>query len=362
MINLLSKFKKKKVLITGHTGFKGSWLTLWMIHLGAKVIGVSNNIPKNPSNFRVNKIQNKIIHKIEDVRNMKNLLKIINKHKPDFIFHLAAQSLVKESYKKTKYTFETNAVGTLNLLEALRRSNLKKICSVVLITSDKSYKNLELNRGYKENDVLGGHDPYSASKACAEIIIKSYYESFFSKRRNIKISVARAGNVIGGGDWSKDRIVPDSIKSIIAKKNLLIRFPESTRPWQYVLEPLFGYMVLALKQKEAKKINGEAFNFGPNIKNSIEVIDLIMKIKRNLKNLNWKIVKSKKNIYESKLLKLNSSKAKSFLNWRCILGTDQTIKMVVDWYKTFLNQKKTDMYKFSISQIIEYENLLKQRK
>ena len=362
MTNPLSDFKGKKVLITGHTGFKGSWLTLWMIYLGAKVIGISNSSFANSSVFKKKKIKKKIIHKINDVRNLKNLTTIINRNKPDFIFHLAAQSLVKESYRKTKYTFETNALGTLNILEALKKYNSKKLCSVVLITSDKSYRNLELDRGYKEEDILGGNDPYSASKACAEIIIKSYFKSFLENKNNIKISVARAGNVIGGGDWSKDRLIPDCIKSIILKKKLLIRFPKSTRPWQYVLEPLFGYMMLALKQKKILNLNGEAFNFGPNNKNSVSVIKLIKMIKKYFKNLKWKIVKSKKYIYESKLLKLNSLKAKRLLNWKCILTTEQTIKMVIDWYAAYLNKNKLDLYDFSMNQIIEYERLIKSKK
>ena len=217
---MLSKFKNKKVIITGHTGFKGSWLSIWLTYLGAKVVGVSNEIVTTPSNFKINKIRNKINHNFMDIRDVNKLTKLIIKNKPDYIFHLAAQSLVKKSYINSKFTFETNAFGTLNLLEALRAYNPKKKCSVVLVTSDKSYRNLELKRGYRENDILGGYDPYSASKACAELIIQCYLKSFLNNNKYLKISVARAGNVIGGGDWSKDRLIPDCVKSIIQKKKV----------------------------------------------------------------------------------------------------------------------------------------------
>ncbi len=362
MISLLSKFKGKKVLITGHTGFKGSWLSMWLNHLGAKIIGVSNNIPTKPSNFKTNKLNNKVKHIIVDIKYKKKLSKIIKKNKPDFIFHLAAQSLVKESYQNPKHTFETNSFGTLNLLEALKEYDYKKLCSVVIITSDKSYKNLELSRGYKENDVLGGHDPYSASKACAELIIQCYLNSFLYKKKNLRISIARAGNVIGGGDWSKDRLIPDCIRSIYSRKKLLIRFPNSTRPWQYVLEPLYGYMLLAIKQKKNIKLNGQVFNFGPNNRNSITVIEMINKIKKRWNIFDWKIVKLKKDVYESKLLKLNSNKALKFLGWRCFFNANQTINMVIDWYKFYLDHKKINMYSYSISQIREFENFIKKVK
>jgi len=362
MTELLSTFKNKKVLITGHTGFKGSWLSLWLIHLGAKVIGISNNIPTEPSNFKINKLKDKVKHHTCDIRNEKKLSKIINKNKPDFIFHLAAQSLVKESYLNPKYTFETNSLGTLNLLESLKKYDSKKICSVVIVTSDKSYKNLELKRGYKEEDILGGYDPYSASKACAELIIQSYFKSFLLKNKKIKISVARAGNVIGGGDWSKNRLIPDCIRSINSKKKLLIRFPKSTRPWQYVLEPLYGYMLLAIKQKKNSKLNGQVFNFGPNNRNSVTVIELVKKIKSQWKSLNWKIVKFKKGAYESKLLKLNSNKAFKFLNWKCFFNADQTINVVINWYKFYLDNKKVNMYNYSINQIKQFENFIRKSK
>ena len=362
MIKNLSLFKNKTVIITGHTGFKGSWLSIWLNHLGAKVIGVSNNVPTKPSNFILNNLKRRIKDVKGDIRDEKKLFSLFKKYKPDYIFHLAAQSLVKKSYFHSRYTFETNSIGTLNILEALKKYNSRKICSVVILTSDKSYRNLELERGYKENDVLGGYDPYSASKACAELIIQCYLKSFFEKKEKIKISVARAGNVIGGGDWSENRIVPDCIRSIIYKKNLILRFPNSTRPWQHVLEAIYGYMILALKQKKNKKISSNVFNFGPNNKTSTKVIDLIKKIKKQWGSLNWRIIKSNKVLYESKLLKLNSGKAYKILKWKCFMNVDETINMVVNWYKFYLSNQKKDMYNFSVKQIKEFEDLINSKK
>ena len=359
MISLLKNFNGKKVIITGHTGFKGSWLTLWLIHLGAKVTGISDRTPTNPSNFEANQLKKKINHFKFDIRNKKKFLFIINKIKPDYIFHLAAQSLVKKSYKNPVETFETNTFGTLNLLETLKKVKFKKKCSVVIITSDKSYKNLEIKRGYKENDRLGGYDPYSASKACAELIIQSYINSFLKDNKRLFISIARAGNVIGGGDWSADRLIPDCIRSIQKKRKLKVRFAKSTRPWQHVLEAIFGYMILAIKQKNDNKINGNAFNFGPNNKSSLSVIGLVKEFKKKWPILNWQIVKSKKKIFESGLLKLNSDKALRILNWKCLMNANQTIILLVNWYKFFFEKKrKTSMYDYSINQIKFYEKLI----
>ena len=359
MISLLKNFNGKKVIITGHTGFKGSWLTLWLIHLGAKVTGISDRTPTNPSNYEANPLKKKINHFKFDIRNKKKFLFIINKIKPDYIFHLAAQSLVKKSYKNPVETFETNTFGTLNLLESLKKVKFKKKCSVVIITSDKSYKNLEIKRGYKENDRLGGYDPYSASKACAELIIQSYINSFLKDNKRLFISIARAGNVIGGGDWSADRLIPDCIRSIQKKRKLKVRFAKSTRPWQHVLEAIFGYMILAIKQKNDNKINGNAFNFGPNNKNSLSVIGLVKEFKKKWPILNWQIVKSKKKIFESGLLKLNSDKALRILNWKCLMNANQTIILLVNWYKFFFEKKrKTSMYDYSINQIKFYEKLI----
>lgn len=354
-------FKNKKVIVTGHTGFKGSWLSLWLKILGAKVIGLSLNIPTSPSHFKAIELKNKIIHNKIDIRNLALLKKAFTKHQPDFVFHLAAQSLVKKSYSQPHYTWETNALGTLNILESLRV--LKKKCVVILITSDKSYKNLEIKRGYVEDDILGGKDPYSASKASAEIAIQSYISSFFPlKKTKVFIAIARAGNVIGGGDWSENRVIPDCVKSWSKNKKVLIRNPKSTRPWQHVLEAVAGYLLLSQKLMMNKKIHGEAFNFGPNNSKNYNVISLVKIMKKHWKKISWKTMKKRKikGFYESNLLKLNSNKAKKILKWKCILSFNETVNMIAEWYINFY-YKKNKNYKISFQQIKKYEKLLKIR-
>ena len=272
-------FKHKNVIVTGHTGFKGSWLSFWLNNLGAKVIGISNEIPTNPSNFKAIRLNKDIKSLFLDIRDLNKIKKIIKFYKPDYIFHLAAQPLVRKSYNEPLKTFSTNAIGTLNVLESLKV--IKKKCTVILITSDKSYKNLELKRGYRENDILGGVDPYSASKASAEIIIQSYFHSYFKKNKKISIGVARAGNVIGGGDWSEDRLVPDCVRSWARKKRVVLRNPFSTRPWQHVLEAVGGYLMFAKKLNSNQRLNGEVFNFGPfngQTYNVLQVMNMMKKI------------------------------------------------------------------------------------
>ena len=344
-------FKNKTVIVTGHTGFKGSWLTLVLIYLGARVVGISNNIPTKPAFFQILKLNKKIKDLRADVRDLKEIKRIFKRHKPDYIFHLAAQSLVKESFKDPVYTFTTNFIGTLNILESLKE--LKKECVSVIITSDKSYKNFEIDRGYKESDILGGEDPYSASKGSAELVIQSYCKSFFKGDKK-KIAIARAGNVIGGGDWSKHRLVPDCMKSWSKKKKVILRNPNSTRPWQHVLEAVFGYLTLAVKLRKNSKIHGEAFNFGPNNKDNKSVLNVVKEMKNSWKAVSWNIKKIKKAEYESKLLKLNSNKAKLKLNWVTNLNFKETIKMTTDWYKNFY-EKKENNFEFSIKQIFYYQ-------
>ena len=293
---MISLFKNKTVLVTGHTGFKGSWLTSWLVLLGAKVIGLSIDIPTNPSFFKATGLKYKIKHKKVDIRNLKILKENFKKYKPDYVFHLAAQALVKKSYLNPIYTWTSNTIGTLNVLESLRHVNKK--CIAVFITSDKSYKNLEIKRGYKENDMLGGKDPYSASKASAELVIQSYVSSFFPlKKTKVLIGIARAGNVIGGGDWSENRLIPDCVKAWSKNKKVLIRNPNSTRPWQHVLEAIWGYLLLAAKLKKNKKFHGQAFNFGPNYNANHNVISLVKLIKKHWENTSWIVVKKKKKIF-----------------------------------------------------------------
>tara|TARA_Y100001970_G_scaffold173242_1_gene211680 strand:- start:6470 stop:7543 length:1074 start_codon:yes stop_codon:yes gene_type:complete len=352
MINFRKNFENKKVLITGHTGFKGSWLCLWLFILGAKIIGISKDIPTKPSHFSSLKLNRKVKSIKLDLNNFKQLSKVIKKHKPDFIFHLAAQAIVSKSYIYPKDTWKSNTFGTLNILESLKL--LKKKVNVVLITSDKVYKNLEIKKGYKEHDIIGGEDPYSASKGATEILINSYIKSFFKKGKNISIAIARAGNVIGGGDWSEDRLVPDCIRASSKKRKVIIRNPKSTRPWQHVLESVRGYMMLAIELKKNKNLHGEAFNFGPSSKFEKNVITLVKEMKKNWKLINWEIKKNTK-YNESNLLKLNSKKAKKLLKWECLLSFKETVKIVTLWYKNYYI-KKNDIFLFSKQQINNYQN------
>ncbi len=359
-MSFFNLFKNKTVLVTGHTGFKGSWLTSWLVLLGAKVIGLSIDIPTTPSHFEAAKLQDKINHKRMDIRNLELLKKTFKKYQPNYVFHLAAQALVKKSYSDPIYTWETNTIGTLNVLESLRE--IKKKCIAVLITSDKSYKNIEIKRGYNEDDILGGKDPYSASKASAELTIQSYIGSFFpSKKTKVLIGIARAGNVIGGGDWSENRLIPDCVKSWSKNKKVLIRNPKSIRPWQHVLESASGYLILAASLKKNKKLHGEAFNFGPGNTKNYDVMFLVKYMRKYWKKVSWKIgKKNKKSFFESNILKLNCNKAKSILQWKCILSFNETVNMTVNWYKNYYSEPKK-IYETSLNQIKEYERLLKTR-
>ena len=347
--NLVKIFRNKKVLITGHTGFKGSWLSLWLNISGAKVYGVSNNYKSTETNIKNFKLKKNVKNFNIDIRNFVKLNKIITKIKPDFIFHFAAQSLVGNSFKNPVYNFETNFNGTLNLLEVLRLSKFK--CISVIITSDKSYKNLEIKRGYTENDILGGDDPYSASKASAEFVINSYFKSFLKNKKNLRIAICRAGNVIGGGDWSNDRLIPDIMRSIFNNKKVKLRNQSSTRPWQHVLDVLNGYLILASKLKKNNTLNGQSFNFGPPIKSNYTVLAIVREMKKNWNLLEW--VFSNRTYHESTLLKLNSSKSLKYLNWKNKLDFKELIRLVTDWYKCFYENK--NVYDFSIKQIRNFE-------
>ncbi len=249
--SLFQNFKGKRVLITGHTGFKGAWLTFLMLILGAKVMGISHGKKTNPSLFKILQIEKKILHNNIDISNLPKLEKKIKRFKPNFIFHLAAEAIVSRAYLNPLKTWKTNTLGTINILQIL--SSVKFNVIAVFITSDKVYKNLEINRGYHENDTLGDYDPYSASKASADLAIQSFYKSYFSKKKNVKIAIARAGNVIGGGDWSMNRIIPDCVSKWSQKKILKIRNPNSTRPWQHVFDVLMGYIILAINLKKKRK-------------------------------------------------------------------------------------------------------------
>ena len=348
-------WKDKTVLLTGHTGFKGSWLALWLNLLGAKVLGLSSNFPTKPCHFKLLNLK-KILSKKIDIRNFKLINKEIKRFKPDYVFHLAAQAIVKKSYSEPLETFSTNLIGTLNILESLKQNNKETIS--IIITSDKSYKNIETNRGYVESDILGGDDPYGASKSAADIAVNSYVKSFFNNKYNKNfVAVARAGNVIGGGDWTEDRLIPDCMKSWLKKKHVKIRNPNSTRPWQHVLDVIYGYLILAVNLKKNKKIHGEAFNFGPNMKNNYKVIEILRKSKKYWPSIKWKIQINKK-FKENHLLNLNNKKAKNTIKWKPNLNLDKTIKLTIEWYKHYsLNKKKIKSK--SISQIENFNKLIK---
>ena len=357
MLVFAKYFKNKKIIITGHTGFKGSWLSLWCILSGAKVIGISNSLTSIPSHFREMGLQTKMKSIKMDIKNLKPLTKIFKRYQPDFIFHLAAQSLVKKSFDKPYETFMSNTIGTMNVLESLKV--IKKRCHAVIITSDKSYRNLEIQRGYKENDLIGGDDPYSGSKGAAELIIKSYFKSFISLKKNMSLNIARAGNVIGGGDWSRDRVIPDCVKSWSKNKSVQIRNPNSTRPWQHVLDVVRGYLQSAILCKKYKKrLNGEAFNFGPNLNQNKSVIQLVKKMKNHWRKVSWKIKKENSKKKESQLLKLNSLKSKKFLKWEPLLNFDDSVKLTALWYKSFY-KKEIKCFDLSASQLALYDRKLK---
>ena len=344
-------FKQKRVLVTGHTGFKGSWLCIWLKHLGAEVHGLSDKYVSEPNMYQIIELNEHVENHIGDVRDVKSVCKLVNQLKPDYIFHLAAQPVVTLSYENPVETFSTNALGTLSVLEALRLADFETTC--VFITSDKVYDNLEWLWGYKETDRIGGSDPYSASKGMAELAIASYYKSFFCSMDNLKIAVGRAGNVIGGGDWAMNRIVPDLIRSWDQNKTLSVRSPNSTRPWQHVLEPISGYLKLAEALEHTPSLSGEAFNFGPNQDVNEPVSKLLDTITGRIDNLSWEIDGAVNTAKEAVLLKLNCEKAQSILGWRSKLTFDQTINMTTDWYIAFYEQK-TNMLDFSLKQLSEY--------
>ena len=336
-MNFNNIFKNKTVLITGHTGFKGSWLVAWLKLLEAKVIGISLDLPTKPSHFEVAKIYQNISDLRIDIRDYAEVKKTLIKSQPDFVFHLAAQPLVRQSYKNPIETWNTNVIGTLNVLEALRE--IKKLCIAVFITSDKCYRNYEWEWGYRETDALGGTDPYSASKASAEHAINSYVKSFFiDKKSSVRIASARAGNVIGGGDWSPNRIVPDCIKAWSKNKEAELRNPNSTRPWQHVLESLSGYLTLAMNLSNDTELHGESFNFGPPSKQNKSVLELVKLMSKYWNKVSWR--DTSKNIsgpYEANLLKLNCDKALHHLSWQSVMNFDDTVRLTAEWYKDYFN-------------------------
>lgn len=352
----MNKFwRNKKVFLTGHTGFKGTWFSILLNLLGAKVMGYSLKPQTSPNLYNLTKLD-KYIYKstIGDIRDYKKLKKNIINFSPDFIVNMAAQPLVRQSYEDPRYTYEVNTSGTINILNILNELDITK--TALFVTTDKVYANDNKKKYFKETDPLGGSDPYSNSKSCAELAVNSYFHSFLKKKK-IFVATARAGNVIGGGDFSKDRIIPDYFRSLKNNQNLYLRSPNSIRPWQHVLDPLYGYILLLMKLHKKQLPSGSCFNFGPrnsNNKSVNEVIDLINlnfdnsvnKIKNNKKNDNFK---------ESKVLMLNSNKAKKQLGWDTKYNLEQSIKLTSDWFKEYSNNKD-DIMNFTKKQIRDFIN------
>lgn len=331
-------FDGKTILITGHTGFKGSWLVAWLKQMGAKVVGIALNPPTDPSHFVAAHLADNMADVRIDIRDKAALEDTIVSAQPDFLFHLAAQALVGRSYDDPIETWQTNVLGTLHVLEALRK--LDKHCAAIMITSDKCYDNVECVWGYRETDTLGGADPYSASKGAAELAIRSHIKSYFPKETSkVRIASARAGNVIGGGDWAAGRIVPDCARAWSTNNTVELRNPHSTRPWQHVLEPLGGYLSLAIALSQRPDLHGEPFNFGPPAQQNHSVLELVQQMALYWDRVYWQDVsQSIVGPYESGLLKLNCDKSLHYLRWHAVMGFEDTVRMTAEWYRAYYQQ------------------------
>jgi CDP-glucose 4,6-dehydratase len=352
-------YQNKRILVTGHTGFKGAWLSTWLLELGAEVHGLANGIPTQPSLYEMLGLSEHLSHHHADVRDFDLVKKIVDSVRPDFIFHLAAQSIVKKSLESPLDTLTTNLFGHAHLLEAVRQ--LGNPCTMVMVTSDKCYENREQERGYAETDPLGSDDPYGASKAAAEIVVRAWQRSFFSEiNRGVRIATARAGNVIGGGDWATGRIVPDCIRAWSEEQPVPLRRPNATRPWQHVLEPLSGYLRLGQLLNERPELSGEAFNFGPEAVQNHTVLELLEALA-----LNWPladspfgegtskfIVAEEPAFKEAALLALNCEKASALLGWQPILHFEEAAAMTGEWYSHFY--QKENMAKCTSQQLFSF--------
>lgn len=354
-----NSFDGKIVLITGHTGFKGAWLTAWLKELGARVVGVALDPPTEPSHFAAAHLSDGMVDLRIDIRNQLDLEEAILSAQPDFIFHLAAQALVRRSYEDPIETWQTNVLGTLHVLEALRK--LDKPCAAVIITSDKCYDNVEWVWGYRETDAMGGPDPYSASKGAAELAIRSHIKSYFPKASSkVRIASARAGNVIGGGDWAENRIVPDCVKAWSNENLVELRNPHSTRPWQHVLEPLSGYLNLAIALSHQPELHGEPFNFGPQAQQNHSVLELVQEMALHWEKVRWQDLSgSIAGPYESGLLKLNCDKSLHHLQWHAVMGFEDTVRMTAEWYRAYY-QQPANIATFTNAQIAAYTVIAKQ--
>ena len=350
-------YDNKVVWLSGHTGFKGSWLAEWLVKMGAKVHGFSLPAPTQPALFEQVGLSDRVVSEIGDVRDLASVQRSINAAQPDFVFHLAAQPLVRESYTRPVETYATNVLGTVHVMESLR--NLRQPCAAVFITTDKCYENREWVYGYREGDPLGGCDPYSSSKAAAELVIQAYRHSFFEDHP-VKIASARAGNVIGGGDWAMDRIVPDCIRHLSRGDVVPVRNPIATRPWQHVLEPLSGYLWLGavMAGRGRQHLNGvepcSAFNFGPGNESNRPVSNLVEEVLRHWEG-RWETVTSAKAVHEAGLLQLCTDKARQELAWTPVWSFEETVAQTVSWYKQAEVAQQTDaIHNLTLSQIHTY--------
>ena len=359
MIDLFDNFfRGKRVLVTGHTGFKGSWLSIWLHELGAEVIGVSQEPFTNRDNFVLSGIGNKIMADLRaNICNGQKMKEIFQKYQPEIVFHLAAQPLVRYSYEQPVETYEANVMGTIHVMEAIRSTNSVKVG--VMITTDKCYDNKEQMRGYKEDDPFGGYDPYSSSKGACEIAIQSWRRSFFNpedygKKHHVSLASVRAGNVIGGGDWALDRIIPDCIKALEQDKVIDIRSPKAIRPWEHVLEPLSGYMLLAKKQWEHPTEFCEGWNFGPESESVSTVWEVATELIKNYGKGELKDSSDPNAVHEAKLLMLDITKAKTKLGWKPRMNMQQCMELVADWYKRY---QAEDVYQLCVEEISKFSNL-----
>jgi CDP-glucose 4,6-dehydratase len=362
-----SFYRGKTVLVTGHTGFKGSWLTTWLKMLGARVIGYALPPEKDrPNLFDAAHLERDMASIIGDVRDFSSLATAFEAHAPEIVFHMAAQSLVRRSYAEPLDTYSTNVMGTAHVLEAVRRAPSVRV--VVIITSDKCYENREWVYAYRENDPVGGHDPYSASKGAAELVTMSYRDSFFHpgkfKRHGVCITSVRAGNVIGGGDWSEDRLIPDCIRALVEGRRISVRNPQAIRPWQHVLEPLSGYLWLAVRMWENPSQYTGAWNFGPTSEGNETVRSIVDKVIAEWGTGEWTDSSSlhEDAPHEANFLKLDCTKAANLLRWRPVLSLNQCIEKTISWYRQYYSNPDFDAHTFTVEQIEFYMKLARQSK